>query len=184
MILILSFALAALTLASNSHAQGKPGLTLTTTAFEDGGIIPDKYTEAAKGAAVSPKLAWTNVPDGTVTFALLEHDPDTSVNRTTTEILHWMMFNIPATTRELPEGVPAQAQLPSGAIQGRNYLKRVGYAGMGAPAPGPNHHYTFEIFALDTKLDLNANSTQTELLKAMDGHIIAKAVLVGRFHLP
>jgi Raf kinase inhibitor-like YbhB/YbcL family protein len=165
-------------------AQAQPGLTLSTTAFGDGGIIPDKYTAAASATTVSPKLTWTDVPGGVVTFVLLEHDPDTSVNKTTAEILHWMMFNIPGATRELPEGVPVQARRPDGSIQGLNYLHKAGYAGMGAPAPGPDHHYTFELFALDTKLNLGASTTQAELLKAMDGHVIAKAVVVGRFHLP
>jgi Raf kinase inhibitor-like YbhB/YbcL family protein len=99
--------------------QSSPGLTLTTSAFDDGGIIPSKYTAAAPGAPFSPLLTWTNVPAGAASFTLLLHDPDTSVNKTTTEILHWMVFNIPATTRELFEGVPAQMQLPGGAVQGR-----------------------------------------------------------------
>jgi Raf kinase inhibitor-like YbhB/YbcL family protein len=166
------------------RGQAQLGMTLSTTAFADGGIIPDKYTEAAGAAAVSPQLSWTHVPDGVVTFVLLEHDPDTSVNKTTTEILHWMMFNIPGTARELPEGVAVQAQRADGSIQGLNYLRKAGYAGMGAPAPGPDHHYTFELFALDTELKLGASATQAELLKAMDGHVVAKAVVVGRFHLP
>jgi Raf kinase inhibitor-like YbhB/YbcL family protein len=175
---------AAVACSLGARAQAQPGLTLSTNAFEDGGIIPNKYTAAAGSATVSPKLAWTHVPNGVVTFVLLEHDPDTSVNKTTAEILHWMMFNIPGATRELPEGVPVQAQRPDGSVQGLNYLHQAGYAGMGAPAPGPNHHYTFELFALDTKLSLGPSATQAELLKAMDGHIIAKAVVVGRFHLP
>src|SRR6202453_1486385 len=76
----------------------KPGMTLTTTAFDDGGIIPNKYTQAAEnGAPVSPKLTWSNVPDVVVSFALILHDPDTSLNKTTEEVLHWMVFNIPGT---------------------------------------------------------------------------------------
>jgi Raf kinase inhibitor-like YbhB/YbcL family protein len=175
---------AAVACVPEARAQAQPGLTLSTTAFEDGGIIPEKYTAAAGAATVSPKLTWTHVPNGVVTFVLLEHDPDTSVNKTTAEILHWMMFNIPGAARELPEGVPVEAQRSDGSIQGLNYLQKAGYAGMGAPAPAPNHHYTFELFALDNKLNLGPSATQAELLKAMDGHVIAKAVVVGRFHLP
>lgn len=163
---------------------GKPGLTLTTPAFEDGGIIPNRYTKAATGDAVSPKLVWTNVPEGTVTFALILHDPDTSLMKKTDEVLHWMIFNIPGTARELPEGVPAQAQLPDGSIQSLNQGKKAGYMGMGAGAAGPYHHYTFELFALDTKLSLGAEATQADVMKAMDGHILMKGVLVGRFHRP
>jgi hypothetical protein len=165
--------------------MAKPGLTLTTPAFDDGGIIPNKYTQAAEnGAAVSPKLVWTNVPDGVVSFALILHDPDTSLNKTTNEVLHWLIFNIPGTARELPEGMPAQAQMPDGSIQALNQGKKVGYRGMGAPAPGPYHHYTFELFALDTKLSLGPDATKADVMKAMDGHILAKGVLEGRFHRP
>jgi Raf kinase inhibitor-like YbhB/YbcL family protein len=165
-------------------APAKPRLTLTTTAFEDGGIIPNKYTMAADGTPVSPKLMWTNVPDGTVSYALILHDPDTSLMKTTGQVLHWMIFNIPGTATELPEGISAQAQLPDGAIQSLNQAKKVGYMGMGAGAPGPYHHYTFELFALDTKLNLGPDATQADVLKAMEGHILMKGVLVGRFHRP
>jgi Raf kinase inhibitor-like YbhB/YbcL family protein len=165
-------------------APAKPRLTLTTDAFEDGGIIPNKFTMAAEGTPVSPKLTWTYVPDGTVSFALILHDPDTSLMKKTDEVLHWMIFNIPGTANGLPEGVPAQPQLPDGSIQALNQSKKVGYMGMGAAAVGPFHHYTFELFALDTKLTLGADATQIDVMKAMDGHILMKGVLVGRFHRP
>jgi Raf kinase inhibitor-like YbhB/YbcL family protein len=164
----------------------KPGLTLTTSAFEDGGIIPNKYTMAAPApsVAVSPKLDWTNVPDGTVSFALILHDPDTSLRKTSEEVLHWMIFNIPGTATGLPEGVGDQATLPDGSIQALNLMKKVGYMGMGAGAAGPYHHYTFELFALDTKLTLGPDATRADVTKAMDGHILGNGVLMGRFHRP
>jgi len=165
-------------------APTKPRLTLTTGAFEDGGIIPNKFTMAAEGTPVSPQLTWTYVPDGTVSFALILHDPDTAPMKKTDEVLHWLIFNIPGTAHELPEGMPAQAQLPDGSIQGLNQSKKVGYMGMGAAAVGPYHHYTFELFALDTKLTLGPEATQSDVTKAMDGHILMKGVLVGRFHRP
>src|SRR5271155_3718286 len=87
----------------------KPRLALTTDAFEDGGIIPNKFTMAADGTPVSPKLTWTYVPDGTVSFALILHDPDTAPMKGINEVLHWLIFNIPASAHELPEGVPAQS---------------------------------------------------------------------------
>ncbi len=161
-----------------------PGLTLTTPAFQDGGIIPNKYTRAAEGHAVSPGLTWTNVPMGTVTFALLVRDPDSSIARTTKQIVHWMIFNIPGTTRELPEATGSLACLNDGSVQALNHNKEIGYMGMAAAAAGPYHHYTFELFALDMKLSLGPNATQTQLLKQVDGHILMKGVLVGRFHLP
>jgi len=165
-------------------APTKPRLTLTTTAFEDGGIIPDMYTQAATGTPVSPHLVWSNVPDGTVSFALLLIDPDTALMKKTDQVLHWMIFNIPGTARELTQAVPAQAQLPDGSIQSLNQSKKVGYMGMGAAAVGPYHHYTFELYALDTKLSLGPDATQTDVMNAMEGHILMKGVLVGRFHRP
>lgn len=159
-----------------------PGLTLTTPAFDDGGIIPNKFTMSAGDSAVSPKLEWTHVPENTVSFALILHDPDTSLQKRTEEVLHWLIFNIPGSAHELPEAVPATAQLPDGAIQGKNRRGTAGYMGMGASAAGPYHHYTFELFALDKKLDLGPDASREDVLKAMDGHILGKGVLVGRFH--
>jgi Raf kinase inhibitor-like YbhB/YbcL family protein len=159
-----------------------PGLTLTSPDFEDGGVIPNKYTQAVPDA-VSPKLEWTHVPPGTQSFALIMSDPDTALQKKTNEVLHWMIFNIPGTAHELPQGVPAgQAELPDGAIQPKNTRGQAGFMGPGAPAAGPYHHYTFELFALDEKLSLGPDATRQQVLEAMDGHILGKGVLVCRFH--
>ena len=186
-------AVSGLGLAAQAPAQGGaplggrgrgptgPGLTLTTTAFADGGEIPTRFTSADPNG-VSPKLDWTNVPAGTVTFALIFHDPDVALQKGTDDVLHWMAFNIPGTATGLPEAMAATATMPDGTIQAKNIRGAVGYMGPGAPAPGPHHHYTFELFALDTKLDLTADATRADLLKAMQGHILGKGVLVGRFH--
>jgi Raf kinase inhibitor-like YbhB/YbcL family protein len=162
-------------------APAGPGLTLTTTAFADGAEIPAKYTQSDP-KPISPKLQWTNVPANTVSFAMIMHDPDVALQKKTDDVLHWLVFNIPATAHELPEGVPAEAKLSDGTIQCKNQGGVVGYRGPGAPAAGPHHHYTFELFALDTKLDLGPDATRADVLKAVDGHIIGKGVLVGRFH--
>jgi Raf kinase inhibitor-like YbhB/YbcL family protein len=98
------------------------------------------------------------------------------------DVTHWMAFNIPATATSLPEGVPATPQLPDGTIQIKNLRGGVGFMGAGAGAAGPYHHYTWELFALDTKLDLGPDATRADVLKAMDGHILGKGVLEGRFH--
>ena len=95
-----------------------------------------------------------------------------------------MIFNIPGRTRELPEGVAGLAQLPDGSVQALNQAKKIGYMGMAAKAAGPYHHYTFELFALDTRLKIGPDATQTDLLNGMNGHILMKGVLVGRLHLP
>jgi len=161
--------------------QGRPGLTLTTSAFPDGGEVPKQYTMSDPNA-VSPKLEWSNVPAGTVSFALIFHDPDVALKKSTEDVLHWMAFNIPGTATGLPEGVPATAQLPDGTVQAKNLRGQVGYMGPGAPPAGPMHHYTWELFALDTKLDLGPDAKRADVLKAMEGHILGKGVLVGRFH--
>ena len=168
---------------NQTKAPPPPGLALMSPDFKDGDIIPDKYTQSAGPAAISPKLEWTNVPNGTVTFALILHDPDTALQKKTDDVLHWMAFNIPGTARELAENIPAgSATLPDGTVQAKNLRGAVGFMGPGAGAAGPYHHYTFELFALDTKLDLGPDASRADVLNAMQGHIIGKGVLVGRFH--
>lgn len=175
--------------ASWAQAQDKKGkgggpLTLTTPAFADGTDIPTKYTQAAGAMVMSPKLDWTNVPAGTQTFFLLMHDPDVSKNRTTDDQTHWIIWNIPGSAMGLPENVPAQATLPDGSVQGKNGGDTIGYRGPGAPATGPRHHYTLELFALDTKLDLGPDTPRADVMKAINGHVVGKAVYVGLFHRP
>ena len=135
---------------------------------------------------MSPALNWTNTPPGTLSFVLHMHDPDVARNKTTDDQVHWLVWNIPGTATGLPEGVPQGAKLPDGSQQ----ISASGpvYRGPGAPATGPQHHYTFEIYALDTKLDVppsaDAFETRTNVMKAMQGHILGKAVYVGLFRRP
>jgi len=182
-ILVISLAGRVLAKAQPQQAGGPPmpGLALSSPAFEDGSVIPSKFTQADP-SPVSPKLEWTNVPPNTASFVLILHDPDVAIEKKTGDVLHWMAFNIPGSARELPEGVPANAQLADGTIQAKNRRGAIGFLGPGAPAPGPYHHYTFELFALDTKLSLGPDATRADVLSAMDGHILGKGVLVGRFH--
>jgi Raf kinase inhibitor-like YbhB/YbcL family protein len=161
-----------------------PPLLMTTTAFEDGGVIPDKYTQASQ-MPVSPELKWSQVPMGTQSFVLLLHDPEPALNKSSKmDVTHWLIWNIPATSTGLKEGV-APGELPDGSRQVS--LRANGYMGPGA-GPGPYHHYTFELYALDTKLDVaqgtpqEAANTRVAVFNAMDGHVLGKAILVGRFH--
>ena len=169
--------------AGGGQAAPLPRLILTTTAFGDGGIIPMKY---AGQMGVSPQLSWRQVAPGTQSFVLLMHDPDVALQRTTADVTHWLVWNIPGTATGLPEGMPQGAELPDGTRQVG--FRGNGYFGPGAPADSPYHHYTFELFALDTKLDIppgspqDAAATRAAALKAIDGHALGKAVLVGRFH--
>jgi Raf kinase inhibitor-like YbhB/YbcL family protein len=168
---------------------GTPPLLMTTTAFEDGAVIPDKYTQAAGPNAISPELKWSQVPPGTQSFVLLFHDPEPILNKSSKiDITHWLVWNIPATSTSLPEGFKA-GESADGTRQ--LSLRSNGYMGPGAP-PGPYHHYTFELYALDTKIDVAqpqgqiaaplVADTRNAVVNAMDGHVIGKAVLVGRFH--
>jgi Raf kinase inhibitor-like YbhB/YbcL family protein len=159
-----------------------PPMGLTSSSFTDGGVIPDKYTQASP-SPISPELSWTNAPPGTQSFALIVDDPDTALQHTTNEVLHWAAFNIPATTTSLPENVPNAATLPDGTIQPVNTGKKNGFMGPGARG-NVYHHYTFQLYALDTKLSLGPDATRAQIMSAMDGHVLAKAVLVGRFHRP
>jgi Raf kinase inhibitor-like YbhB/YbcL family protein len=170
--------------AARPGAPAAKPMVLTISGFADGSDIPAKYTQA--GEQTSPAINWTNTPPGTVSFLLHMHDMEGSRNRTTDDQLHWLVWNIPATATGLPEGVPMGAQLQNGAYQ--TSASGLMYRGPGAPAAGPRHHYTFELFALDTKIDMQPGSdpfeTRTNVIKAIQGHILGKAVYMGLFHRP
>ena len=168
-----------------------PPMTLSTTAFADGTIIPIKYSQAAPGAApgegTSPALTWTNVPAGTQSLLLHMHDLDFVRNKTTDDQVHWLVWNIPANATGLPEGLPRGAKLPDGS----NQISVTGpvYRGPGAAANGPLHHYMFEIIALDIKLDFPAVNndpfeTRAKVMQTIQGHILGKAVYGGLFKRP
>lgn len=149
-------------------------LKMETQAFPDGGVIPAKYT--SRGENVQPAFTFSGAPDTTQTYAIILHDLDVALRGSTTDVLHWMAWNIPASANGIPEG-----SLPAGSVQGKNIRGQSGYMGPGAP-PGPYHHYVFELYALDTKLDLADSASREDLLKAMEGHVVAKAAYVGRYH--
>jgi Raf kinase inhibitor-like YbhB/YbcL family protein len=171
-------------------AASGPAMTMTIPAFPDGGQIPVKFSQAAEGAApgegTSPAISWTNPPAGTQSFVLNMRDMDVARNRTTDDQAHWVVWNIPATATGLPEGVPKGSRLSDGSYQ----ISATGpvYRGPGAGATGPRHHYMFELFALDTKLDVqptaDAFETRANVVKAMQGHVLGKAVYGGLFRRP
>jgi Raf kinase inhibitor-like YbhB/YbcL family protein len=176
---------------SSAQAPSPQGaMSMTVAGFADGGQIPVKYSQAAPGVAtgegLSPAITWTNVPAGTQSFVLNMHDMDVARNRTTDDQAHWIVWNIPGTATGLPEGVPKGAKLADGSYQ----FSATGqmYRGPGAPANGPQHHYMFELFALDTKLDVqpaaDAFESRTNVMKAIQGHILGKAVYGGLFRRP
>jgi Raf kinase inhibitor-like YbhB/YbcL family protein len=149
-------------------------LLMETTAFADGAIVPQRY---AGREGVQPGFTFSNAPEGTVTYAIIFHDIDVALMNGTGDVLHWICWNIPASAKGIPEG-----KLPEGSVTGKNIAGQNAYFGPGAP-PGPRyHHYVFELYALNTKLDLPDTASRPELLKAMEGKIVAKAAYVGRFH--
>jgi Raf kinase inhibitor-like YbhB/YbcL family protein len=160
-------------------------MTLTSSAWSDGGQIPVKFTQA--GDESSPPLAWANVPSGTASFVLIVHDLDAATGNGTDDILHWMLWNIPLATTSLAERLPSIAQLPDGTRQ--IGATGPGYRGPGAPASGPAHHYAFELYALDIVLDVPAvgaspAQTRAALVTAMAGHVRGKASYIGLFKRP
>ena len=151
-------------------------LILTSGAFTAGGVIPAKHS--CDGADVSPSLAWSGPPPGTVAFALIADDPDAPAGTW----VHWVLFNLPGSLTALPEGVPKTDQLPSlgGALQGKNDFRRIGYGGP-CPPPGKPHRYFFKLYALDAALPLKAGATKQEVERAMRGHVLAEAALMGTY---
>ncbi|HET7209911.1 MAG TPA: YbhB/YbcL family Raf kinase inhibitor-like protein [Terriglobales bacterium] len=147
---------------------------ISSNAFEDGGDIPRKFT--CDGADISPELSWTEPPAGTTSLVLIADDPDAPVGTWT----HWLLFDLPADTRNLDENVSKIDQLPNGARQGRNDFRKIGYGGP-CPPPGKAHRYFFKLFALNATLGLQPGAGKSELDQAMQGHVLAKAELMGRF---
>ncbi len=144
---------------------------LTSSAFAPGEPIPRKYT--CDDADHSPPLSWAGAPAATESFALIMDDPDAPVGTW----VHWVIFNIPATTSSLPEAVPPQPTLAGGTIQGTNSWRRIGYGG--PCPPSGQHRYFFKLYALDTSLELDSKATKSEVLSAMEGHILAQTELMG-----
>jgi Raf kinase inhibitor-like YbhB/YbcL family protein len=171
---------------------GVQNMTLITTAWPDGGMIPLRYTQA--GPELSPAIQWSGAPPGAVSFVLIFHDADTVVNNSTDGNLHWLLWNIPGTATGVSQGRPDGFELEDGTRQISASGSR--YRGPGAPAAGPIHHYVMELYALDTMLDIKVNpqgpqdpnpnvqAIRTSIMQAMVGHIRGKAAYVGLFHRP
>lgn len=149
-------------------------MQLKAAALKPGADIPEQFT--CDGSNISPALSWTTPPEGTQSFALIMEDPD-APGRTW---VHWVLYGLPATDRELPEGVAPKGTLPSGARQGRNDFGKTGYGGP-CPPPGPAHRYYFRLYALDTELQLRAGATRAQVDRSVRGHVLASAELMGQY---
>lgn len=147
---------------------------LESTAFQPGGDIPKKFT--CDGPDVSPALSWNDPPGAAQSFALIADDPDAPVGTW----VHWVLYDLPGSARELPEGVPKEGELKGGGRQGTNDFRKIGYGGP-CPPKGKPHRYFFKLYALDAKLNLKAGATKADVEGAMKGHILAHAEMIGRY---
>jgi Raf kinase inhibitor-like YbhB/YbcL family protein len=150
-----------------------PKLKVSSSAFKEGEPIPKEYT--GEGSDRSPPLKWEAPPEKTRSLAVLCEDPDAPKGTFT----HWVLFNLPADTRELPKDASA-GKLPKGAVQGTNDFDKMGYNGP-APPKGKPHRYYFKVFALDTTLDLDSKAKHAQVAEAMRGHVLADGALMGTY---
>jgi len=148
-------------------------IKLTSSAFKDGAMIPARYT--CDGKDISPPLNWSEVPEGTQSFALICDDPDAPIGTW----VHWVVYNIPDNVTAFPENVPPHKSVMGNILQGMTDFRRIGYGG--PCPPRGTHRYYFKIYALDTMLNLPAGATKRELLRAMEGHILVEGQLMGRY---
>jgi Raf kinase inhibitor-like YbhB/YbcL family protein len=149
-------------------------IELKTTSFTPGGFIPKRFT--CEAADVSPALAWTDPPLGTQSFAIIEDDPDAPSGT----FVHWVVYDLPAAYRKLPEALSGNDQMSGGGRQGTNGFSRTGYSGP-CPPPGRPHRYFIRLYAVDAILNLRPAASRKELDAAMQGHILAQAELMGRY---
>ena len=149
---------------------------LGSSAFEHGAPIPARHT--CDGEDLSPRLEWTDPPAGTKSLALLVDDPDAPVGNW----VHWVVFDLPASARSLPEGIPKDGRLPTpaGGIQGKNDFGKLGWGGP-CPPPGKPHRYFFKLLALDATLGLPPGASETDVERAARGHVLAEAELFGTY---
>jgi Raf kinase inhibitor-like YbhB/YbcL family protein len=152
-------------------------LTLSSTAFSSNGSIPRQYT--CEGRDISPPLAWSGIPEGTRSLALIVDDPDApDPQHPKMTYVHWVLYDIPPSTDGLPEGVDDE-QLPQGTRHGRNDWKRTGYGGPCPPIG--RHRYFHKLYALDTVLKDLGTPTKADLERVMEGHVLARAELIGTY---
>lgn len=166
-----------------TQQESTPSLELTSSSLSAGAI--SKFN-TCDGQSVSPELSWKSAPQGTQSFALIVTDKDSAFG----SYVHWVLYSLPAETRELPQGIGKQAQLPDGSRQGRDgfcigsadscLFSEIGYLGPCPPGKSP-HRYVFALYALNTKLGLPSGATKQQVLKAMNGHVLAKGELVGSY---
>jgi Raf kinase inhibitor-like YbhB/YbcL family protein len=158
---------------AKERGGAKMAITVTSTAFTDGGMIPRDHT--CDGKDISPPLAWTGIPEGTKSLAIICDDPDAPMGTW----VHWVLFNIPATVNELPQSMKHAKVLENGAKHGINDFRKFGYGG--PCPPGGTHRYYFKLYALDIELMQEPGLTKAGLIEAMKDHVLAEGQLMGRY---
>jgi Raf kinase inhibitor-like YbhB/YbcL family protein len=171
--ILLSIVVCLVSIAESAKGGDMP-LQIASTAFSNGGTIAKNYT--CDGSDVSPPLSWKDAPSGIQSYALIADDPDAPAGTW----VHWVLYNLPANAKELPEGVKKQEQLPDGTLQGRNDFRKIGYNGP-CPPPGKPHRYFFKLYALNAKLTLKPGATKNDVESAMKGHLLAQTELMGKY---
>ena len=169
--IVLAAAAMVFTLQASAQFQ-LPDMRVTSKAFEDGAIIPIKYT--SHGDNIQPDFTITGAPEGTVSYAAIMHDIEVALAPNTADVTHWVAFNIPSANI-------AEGSLPAGSVNGNNIRNMPGYMGSGAPIKGRYHHYVFEFYALNSNLDLPEGATRDQVMEAMQGKVLAKAAYVGKY---
>lgn len=148
-------------------------IQVRSPAFGEGEMIPRQYT--CTGDGVSPPIAWQAPTDSVESFALVCEDPDAPMGTFT----HWVLYDLPSNVHELPERIPNEDHPPTGGTHGVNSMHRTGY--MGPCPPSGTHRYFFKVFALDTRLGLEPGAGKDDLLEAMEGHVVGKGQLMGKY---
>ena len=148
-------------------------MTIKSSAFNEGEMIPRKYT--CDGSDISPPLSWSDIPNETSSFALISDDPDAPMGTW----IHWLLYDIPANVANLEENLPSKEILENNSKQGTNDFGKIGYGG--PCPPSGTHRYYFKLYALDKNVNLKPGATKTQLLNAMDGHILAEGQLIGKY---
>jgi Raf kinase inhibitor-like YbhB/YbcL family protein len=159
-------------LEESPEAEGMR-FTLSSTEFIQESAIPAKFS--CDGENISPPLEWVDPPQGTESFALISDDPDAPGGTW----VHWLLYNIPADVRALPEAIPPEGELSDGSQHGENSFGRLDYGG--PCPPSGTHRYFFKLYALDVILDLEPGANKETLLQAMEGHILAEVELMGTY---
>jgi Raf kinase inhibitor-like YbhB/YbcL family protein len=168
-------------LAIEQFKQAGAAMTVNSRAFSANGAIPTKHADY--GEKISPDLSWTAVPPSAKSLVLIAEDPDAKEPK---PFVHWVLYNLPPSNSALPESVPGTPRLPEfgGALQGRNSRGTIGYFGPRPPKGDPPHHYHFQVFAVDTMLNLDPGATATAVLAAMKGHVVGRDELIGLYRAP